>query len=141
MAAPAKFILGADELDFERAPQRPPRSLALQQASARNSGGGLIGFEVFGGEDVITLSWPGMSSADKDALLNWFATLADGMSNSFTYQTAIEQLYIAAGYVVDGYVATEYPAYNVRFADAALPEITELAPDRYAVSVNLLVES
>ena len=118
-----RFVLGGQTLDFDQAPLRPPRELQLIQADALSAGGQRFGFDILASEDLLTLSWPRLLGYHRDRLLDWFDSVADGMANSFSY---IDR---------DGVERT------VRIADPQLPEIRQIAGDRYAVQLRLLVEA
>jgi len=118
-----RFALGVQTLDFDQAPQRPPRDLQLIQADARSAGGDRFGFDILASEDIVTLTWPRLLGYHRNQLIDWFNNVADGMANSFSYvdKNGVEQ--------------------TVRFADPQLPEIRQIAGDRYVVQIRLLVEA
>jgi len=117
----ARFVLGAQSLDFDQAPLRPPRDFELIQTDALSAGGQRFGFEILAVEDVMTLSWPRLLDYYRERLIDWFNSVANGMANSFIY------------------VDKDGAEQTVRIADPQLPEIRQIAGDRFAVQVRLLV--
>jgi len=117
-----KFALGAQTLNFEQAPLRPPRDIELIQADALSAGGRRFGFAIIAAEDILVLSWPRLLGYYRERLIDWFNNVADGMAISFTY------------------VDKDGVERSVRIADPQLPEIRQIAGDRYAVQIRLLVD-
>jgi len=102
-----------------RNPVRPQISPTPVQQTARTSGGVPYGYDPTLTELLIPLSWSSMGYADMGALVEFFKNVAVGMANDFS--------------VADPWDGTIYTA---RFATPIL-EITESAPGRYSVSLQL----
>lgn len=118
---PASFANAYGSVNFSRAPLYPEGSSELLQATAQSTGGEPITRNPLAQIKPLTLSWRGMSKADRDALEYFFRTGAKGMARTFTYIDA-------AG-----------TAITARFATATL-NLNETAHERYSGSVQLFQE-
>jgi len=119
----AMFQLGDKILNFEQAPLRPPLDLTLLQAEFTSSGGRSFALPQIGEEQILLLRWPRLYAYYRAQLLDWFFNVAQGQMHSFSYRAADDQL------------------YTVRLATSQLPEIREVADQRYQVEIALLVIS
>lgn len=117
----AMFQLGGQILQFEQDPLRPVLDLALLQAEFASASGRNFALAQIGEEQLLVLRWPRLYGYYRTLLLDWFFNVAQGMSHSFTYRAPDDTL------------------YTVRLAAPQLPEIREVAFQRYAVEIPLLV--
>jgi len=119
----AMFQLGGQTLNFEQGPLRPTLDLELLQAEFASAGARGFALDPIGEELILLLRWPRLYAYYRTRLLDWFFNVADGMAHSFTYRAPDATLYI------------------VRLATPQLPEIREVADQRYKVEIPLLVIS
>jgi len=119
----ASFVLGANTLTFSSPPLRPQYEAVRYQAEGMTSGARRLVDASRLTETVFALEWPRMHVDDKDALLTWFASIADGMANAFIYWDALGN------------------GNEVRFADNVLSGITEITPDRFSVRFRLVLSA
>jgi len=117
----AAFILSGASYNFERDPQRSPRSLQLIQAQGQASGGKLYGYTVHAEDRFFTLNFPRLHRYYLERLREWFRDVSRGMAHAFTYRQP------------DGVEIT------VRLAEPRL-SVREVTPERFSVSLSLMIE-
>ena len=117
----AMFQLGAQTLNFEQSPLRPPLDLEEIQAEFESAGGRHFALDPIAEEQVMVLRWPRAYSYYADRLIDWFYNIAEGMANSFTYRDKDDN------------------TFTVRIATAELPEVREVRGGRFELEVPLLV--
>lgn len=115
----ARFDHSGGSVLFGRNPQRPPTGLDLLQAASQSTGGVRFGYDPHATERPLTLTWRGMASSDLAVLAVFEAAVINGMAEVFTY--------------TDG----DGVEHAVRRATPTI-ESSEIAPGRYAVTVELL---
>ncbi len=116
----ASFVHTGGSITFTRSPRRPDNSLDVVQPQRTGPGGVRFGFAQTIVAAVISLPLR-LTTAEKDALLVFFNTTANGMADQFIYTT------------------TDGSALPVRFATPKLDGLTEVAYDAWTVTVQLRV--
>jgi hypothetical protein len=106
-----------------RLPAYPVFDLVWYQPVSRNTGAETFAAAPYRQEILLTLSWAGMSLADKISFEAFFLGGATGMANGFNYTNS----------------ATGSLNIPVRFASSSLPQISEVAFGRYKVQFQLRV--
>jgi hypothetical protein len=117
----ARFQLGMVTINFEQPPLRVPTDLELLQTTFSSAGGMPFALAPLAEEELLQLRWPRMFRYYRDRLVDFFANTADGMNGVFDYRDPVGQV------------------LQVRFSSPDLPEIREVAIDRFVVDVSLLV--
>lgn len=82
---PTSFSHANGAVTFARNPVRPVNPLEVLQPQGKTAAGLSIGHEPVVSERSIVLTWPAMLSSDLEALLTFWAEIADGGANSFTF--------------------------------------------------------
>jgi len=119
---PGFLFRSPDEmLWFAAAPERPRRNVQPIQAQLVTPAGHRTFGDVIADDQRIALRWPRLSASNKGALIDWWQRVARGMSHAF-------------------YVRLNGTEYHGRFASGQLPTITERTPDRFDVTIEILVE-
>lgn len=114
----ASFSHSAGSVTFSRAIQRPDRALQVVQPQRSTAAAVRLGYVHTYITDTITLALR-MTAAEKDSLLSFFRTVANGMAGLFNYTDP------------------EGTSLSVRFASGALSGLREKGPDCWEISLPL----
>ena len=116
------FYHASGSVTFSRLPDYPTYEMVFDQATETTAGNVTVSYAPFAQELLLRLPWPRMPKANKEALESFYKTAVRGTAEQFTY--------------ANNGTGPELP---VRFAEASVPIMPEVAFEQYEVSLALRV--